>query len=243
LPDPPSASSSLRLFSVPDVMAFAGFVAKRTRRVDFDFSWDEIASIHAAAARGRSVTAHDALCAHAFSALRQLQPGPKPERLVMAVNYRKRVGLPANLLGNVLGTVAVSAGPTDDAASIASNLRSKLQDYAGKHLDYHATLRFVAQYPGRFARMRCMPSMLDPTGGTLIVSSWTRFGLYDLVFGMTAPSRFCSLTDAPLPMLANMFERPAQAGLTLSMHVPVALAKRLDGSTGRALMAQAGSAE
>ncbi|HEY2733288.1 MAG TPA: acyltransferase [Polyangiales bacterium] len=238
LPDPAAAVSTLRVCSVAEIFSIVPLLAQRKVRTDFEFSWDELAELQRSCMGGGQagfVSPSDALCARAFSVLRELSPG-RLARLVIGVNYRKRVGLPANLLGNMVSALSVNVAPTSDAASVASELRAKLIAYASQHADYHATRRFLDQHRKRFERARTVPNLVDPSGSTWIVSNWSNFGIYDLEFDGVAPALFCSLTEAPLPMMTNLFERPGRSGLTLSMHLPEQLARRLGSREGRARM-------
>jgi shikimate O-hydroxycinnamoyltransferase len=239
MPDPASAVSTLRLCSASEVFSLVPLLMQHKTRTDFEFSWDELAELQQWGMRdGRHefVSPCDALCAHAFSVLRALSPERPLGRLVVGVNYRKRVGLPANLLGNMVSTLTVNVEPEGDAVAIASDLRAKLVAYASEHADYHATCRFLNQHQGRFERMRTVPNLIDTRGGTWIVTNWSNFGLYDLDFEGAAPALFCSLTEAPLPLMTNLFERPNRRGLTLSMHLPEVLARRADSAEGRVRM-------
>jgi hypothetical protein len=236
LPDPPSADAGLRVCSAGELLSLARFVAQRQRRLDFAFGWDELAEIEHWASGAGFVSTYDALCAHAFSALRALRPEAPPLRLVLAVNYRKRAGLPADLLGNLFSTLTLAVEPTDEAAAVASKLRAELDAYATRHLDYHATRRFLGEHSGRMQRLRLMPRFVEGTGRTWIVSNWTNFGVYELAFDGALPAHFCSLTRAPLPWMTNIFESPNRSGITLSMHVPEAFASRVDSAQWQARM-------
>jgi hypothetical protein len=239
LPDPANAVSTLRLCSVGEIFSLVPLLMQRKTRTDFEFSWDELAELQQWGMRDGQVgfvSPCDALCAHAFSVLRSLSPERPLVRLVVGVNYRKRVGLPANLLGNMVSPLTVNVEPDDYAAMAASDLRAKLVSYASQHADYHATRRFLDEHPGRFERVRTLPNLVDTSGGTWIVSNWSNFGVYELDFDGVEPALFCSLTEAPLPLMTNLFERPGRGGLTLSMHLPELLARRVGSPEGRTRM-------
>jgi shikimate O-hydroxycinnamoyltransferase len=236
LPDPESSVAALRLCSFGEVFSLAAFALRRKRRVDIQFSQDEMAQLQHSAMRDGFVTESDALCAHAFAVLRKLRPERPVMRLVLAVNYRKRVGLPASLLGNMAGMVTLEADASGDAATMASELRRKLVDFATRHLDHHAVRRFLDQHSGRFERLRVIPNVLDASGGTWIVSNCKSFPVYELEFEGVRPARFSLLTDPPLPMMANLFDRPNRGGTTLTMYLPHVLAQRADSPEGRSLM-------
>ncbi|HTU63955.1 MAG TPA: acyltransferase, partial [Polyangiales bacterium] len=142
MPDPASAVSAMRLVTGGELFALVPFVLQKRQRVDFDFGWDQLEQLQDWAKRDAYVGPYDALCAHASGVLRRLAPERPVEQLALAVNYRKRVGLPANIIGNLISTVTVDLAPKDDDSSdVAHALREKLSNYASAHADYHATRR------------------------------------------------------------------------------------------------------
>ena len=237
MPDPSSAVSAMRLITGSELFSLVPFVLQKRQRVDFDFGWDQLEQLQDWAKRDAYVGPYDALCAHVSGVLRTLYPERPVERLALAVNYRKRVGLPANILGNMISTVTVGLSPKDDDnRSIAHALREKLSTYAAAHADYHATRRFLDEHAGRFERMRVVPSLVDPSGSTWIVTNVAGAGVYDVAFDGLEPSLWCVLTDAPLPLMTAIFDRPERSGVTVSMQLPLALAKRASSPEARALM-------
>ncbi|HKU41165.1 MAG TPA: acyltransferase [Polyangiales bacterium] len=236
IPDPPDAVSSVRLYSFGEMCSLAGFLMQRKRRVDIAFSWDEIEHIQASLTRGTFVTASDALSAHVFWVLQQLQPERPPRRLVLAVNYRKRVGLPSNLVGNLLGTICIDVDADAEPASTAAAIRAQLKAYGRQHVEYHPTRRFLVDHPGAIERLRTMPNFFDASGRTWLLSNAANNGVYELEFGAARPELFCFATAAAAPMMSAMFESPKRAGLTMAMYLPAQLAARADSADGRTLM-------
>jgi len=237
MPDPEGAVSAMRLISAGEVCSLLPFILRRKVRTDFEFSWDQLEQLQRWAARGGFVSVSDGLCAHAAAVLHELAPERPVKQLALAVNYRKRVGLPKNVQGNLISTITVDlTAASSDAARVATELRTRLNDYGSRHADYHATRRFLAEHPGSFARARVVPSLVDAKGGTWIVSNFTNYGVYDLAFDGATPALWCVLTDAPLPLMSVIFERPNRAGITLSMQLPEALAQRAASPEGRARM-------
>jgi hypothetical protein len=78
--------------------------------------------------------------------------------------------------------------------------------------------------------------MFDANRGTWFCTNTTGSGISDLAFGGVAPEQFSALTDAPVPLFAVVLDRPKQRGVTMSLHLPEALAKRLESPEGQALM-------
>lgn len=243
MPDPQGAVSAMRLIRGGELVSLIPFVLQKRQRVDFDFGWDQLEALQAWAKRDGYIGPYDALCAHAAGVLRRLAPERPVEQLALAVNYRKRVGLPDNIIGNMISTVTVGLTPSDhDSSSVAHALREKLSRYASAHADYHATRRFLDEHTGRWQRIRVVPSLVDPTGGTWIVTNVAGAGSYDVGFDGLTPALWCVLTDAPLPLMTAIFDRPARAGVTLSMQLPIALAKRASAPEARRLMSTPPSA-
>lgn len=237
MPDPAGAVSAMRLITGREFFSLIGFVLQKRQRVDFELSWDLLEQLQAWAKRDAYVSPYDALCAHASSVLRQLAPERPVERLALAVNYRKRVGLPENIVGNMISTVTVGLAPkNNDSSWVAHALREKLSSYATQHADYHATQRFLDERSGRFERVRVVPSLVDPSGSTWIVTNGAGSGIYEVAFAGQTPALFCALTDAPLPYMTAIYDRPKRSGITLSMQLPVALAARASTAEARALM-------
>jgi hypothetical protein len=226
LPDPEGAGSLLRLYSPLQIARLLRFAATPREKVHLDFSREELNTIHAALAGDEKLTVNDTFCAHMFSRLRQL-PMPEPlSRLVLLVNYRKRVGLPPNLVGNLLGWVAVTAAPQDDAHTIGKRLRTCLDEYATRHVDHFATARFRAAHRGRLERLRALPSIVYPPGSTLVLSSLTAFSVYDVAFE-SAPLLFSPLSSGLVPWLGIVLDRPDRAGADVVLQVPRALATQV----------------
>lgn len=229
LPDPEGAGSLVRLYSPLEIARFVHFAATRREKVHVDFSRDQLSAIHQALSGDEKLTSNDTFCAHVFSCLRQL-PTPRPlSRLVLLVNYRKRVGLPSNLLGNLLGWVAVSAAPDDDAHVVAKRLRTALDQYATRHVDHFATARFRASHRHPLQRLRSLPSIVYPLGTTLVLSSITAFSVYDVAFESTAPVLFSPLSSGLVPWLGLVLDRPGRAGNDVVLQVPRTLATQVAG--------------
>lgn len=236
LPDPADAAPNLRLFSAVDMVRLARYAATRKRRVDLHFGWHELERIRNAAGRDRAVTKNDAVCAHALLSLRQLETTSPRAALSIMINYRSHTGLPANLLGNLVSMVRVTVRPgCEDLPAVAAELRSKIERF-GQRPDYRVTARLVEAHSGKFERLRCLPAAADPRAGELVIVSWSSGGLYDVVFENTPPALFLTLNSSVVPFFGSCCESPARTGLTLSLHLPEALARRVESEHGQALL-------
>jgi hypothetical protein len=206
------------------------------KRLNLEFSWQDIECIREAAARERSVTVNDALCAHVFATIRRLQRLGASSQLALSVNYRKRLGLPANLLGNMVDLVGTTAQPSDDVAAIAAGLRSRIESFSAGPLGHHGLMELKATNPSRSELMRSTVEYLDPRRGNLMITSWANFGIYELVFQSSRPV-FVHCRNAE-KVLASwfgcVFESPGDRGLTMTLWLPAGLARQLEAELAHA---------
>jgi hypothetical protein len=238
LVDSPGVTSGLRLMP----LSFLRYTAQAMRgqpRFNLAFSWEDMQAIKAEVAPGRAASVDDALWARVFAAIRSIRKQTEPSLLVMAINLRKRLDLPDNLLGNMLAGVPVSVAEGDDASLIAARLRSGIQNFASREVNYHATMKWVAEHFSVLERWRHFPVIIDPSLGYLMVSTVQNFGLYDLIFGSHPPVLFWA-TSGETPMWWGLaFESPGvvreKPGRVLSLWLPPKLGAQLTSEEGRAL--------
>ena len=214
-----------RLLSWREVFGVLGYwLTHPGRRVKLEFSWSEIDAFRAAATRDNPVTAHDALCAHLVLMLRRLDSATR-SHLTVAVNYRKRAGLPAILLGNMTDMVSLTVNAGDDAASIASGLRLCINEFATGPLSHHEMLKLRAAHPGALQRLRYWNDYVP--GSTVAITSV--LGLQDVVFQATAAA--CAEARPSTSDSREMnwiYESPDRTGLVVDMWLPSPVADRVD---------------
>lgn len=214
------------LFKIMYAVQFVG------RQVDLHFSAQEVAAIHAAVAPDGGVTPHDALCAHVVGHLRRLEQIQQPAQHALAVNLRKRLGLPADLGGNLLDFACVRAGAESDVRDIAAELRASIVELSNQPLTFHALKRIADEGAPRALQERYCPAAYDPVQRGLFVSSWANFGLYDLTFGETRPDYVLCAPTTKGVWFALIAERPRAAGLLFRVWLPARLASRMGDAAG-----------
>jgi hypothetical protein len=77
---------------------------------------------------------------------------------------------------------------------------------------------------GRSALERCVPIGFDPARRTIVVSNWSRFGLYDVTFGGQRPIAFCPAATAQIAWVGWLVEGFGGSGLLFTTALPVRLA-------------------
>lgn len=239
LPDVADHDAQLfRLLSWREALYVAWLATTQGRRIDLPVSAAELQAIHASTGRDAFVTRSDTLCAHVFSMICRARGGEGNPQLAISVNLRPRFGLPPNLLGNILDTAVTNVQAPDDPSVVSSDLRSRIIALSSGPLAHHALMRFKAQQPSRSARARCVPSAFDPTRGNLIVTNWTKLGIYEVTFGAQPPLLVHCAPQETGIWGGLIFEGPAQAGITVRLWLPHALAERVAQEHARTALAR-----
>jgi hypothetical protein len=147
----------------------------------------------------------------------------------MTVNYRKRVGIPHNVLGNLVALVAQPVDEVDEAADIAAGLRARLEQYADNYVDYQASMRVFEAHSSPGERLRIASRFFEPGRGDLLVTNWNNFGAYELKFGTSGPWLFVPLAlgASKLPAwFMVVYDLPRLSGLGFAVGLPPAVAER-----------------
>lgn len=240
----PASDSGAALFRLPDAaeaeqLNQAVVQAPRANRsVQVYFGDAELARLRDdfSARAGRRLSVNDCLSAHLVWALRELTGDTEGRRLSLSVNIRPRLGLPDGATGNLVNEITLDypAGALDPI-ELAVRIRDAVDDFVRSHLAVRASQDFLASIgPARFAE--CVPVAFDPIRQTLSLTSWTRAGLYDAVFGGQRPVLASPLANLQLPWIGWLLEGFDQRGLMLTIALPARLAARLRSPDGAAVL-------
>ena len=93
-----------------DICRFAIQVYSPKRTVYLYFPEDEIASLRDAISNrvGRELTRNDVLCAHLLDVMARCRSDhAKEHHASVVVNFRRRIGMPSNVLGNYVDAIAL----------------------------------------------------------------------------------------------------------------------------------------
>lgn len=230
LPPDGSDVSAGRVLGIGELFRYAFYFAgdaRRRRMVSLSFDDEEIERMRTAyGRRGARVSDNDVICAHVCEAIAAGDPVVQRRAFTMSVNIRKRCGLDASLIGNLLDGITVDVAKTDDAATIAANIRRELDGFAERHLKVRAIQRCANQLSA-FDRRRWVPAHFDPFGRNLLLTSWSRFGVYDVSFGDARPYFFMPLPEFPVPWIAIVVEGLEGRGRLFVVSLPTEVADAL----------------
>jgi hypothetical protein len=231
-------------FRLPDAEDAAGIrrefetALRANRTVQVYFSDEEVARMREkfTASAGRRLSTNDVLCGHLVSTIRGLAEDTGEARsLAMPVNIRKHLGIPADMIGNLVSEVFLTAAPNCGPEALAVRIRTELEDFTRSHLSIRANHAFIGSLDPE--RLRdCVPVGFDPTHRTFTVSNWSRFGVYDIAFGGRRPAFFSPAADLQLPWISWLVEGFDNTGFLLTVVVPSRLALRMRSEAGSAAL-------
>jgi hypothetical protein len=218
----------------------AAFAPDANRTVHVYFTDAETARLRAgfSAAAGRPLSVNDVLCAHLVGTIRGLddEDDGRAERLLtLVVNLRRRFGLPAGVIGNLVGNLHVSCPPGAAPETVAAGIRAAVDDFARSHLSYRSNQAFVDTI-GRGRLGECAPIGFDPARRAYVYSDWRGVGAYDVAFGGQRPVYFCQTADLQLPWGGWTSEGIAGAGYLSTVCLPAKLAGRLADADAQAAL-------
>jgi len=207
------------------LLYYMKFKQNSQRWVQFYFSDQELKTMHSAYNKesGQFLTKNDVLSAHILSVFTKAIPQQgkiKGRALDMAINFRGRTKLDQAVTGNMVSTVKVNYEPSGSPMLLAQEIRRKVDHYAEKHLDYYATLDYIEKHGGRKKISQFVPDWLNPYGQSLLLTSWAKFGVYDLNFAGQTPCYFATMGPALFPWITSLYEGPNNQGLIYTASLP-----------------------
>ena len=175
----------------------------------------------------RDLSKNSVLCSHVASFISNLDTYDKKRNLAIAVNYRSRIDLPANILGNFISSINVPVNRQLQPFQIAANLKESIDNFAKQHLDFFSTKKYIEQNGGMKKNARFISTTIDPLKRTLLITNWSNFGVYDLAFGDSKPFYFSYFGNSPFPWLSSIVEGFDNRGLIYSVWLPKKLAQKI----------------
>jgi hypothetical protein len=237
LPHTSRAEPGLRCLGLADMASFVFYKlteARDKRLLSFYFGSDELERLRASlqSELGERLSINDALCAHLFSLIAGRDPKARPRYLSIAVDYRKRVGLPENLLGNMVTNINCLCEPGKAAGQIAGGLRRAADRFVDEHMDYRSNMQFIESHGGAKRIGRFVAKGIDPMGGALFVTNLSKVGVYEITFGGNSPTYFAPTGGAPFPWVSTVYEGFHNRGAVFEVGLPRVIAGRLVSDTG-----------
>ena len=110
---------------------------------------------------------------------------------------------------------------------ISQSLKESIDNFSNLHLDFFSTKEYIEQNGGMKQNARFISTTIDPLKRTLLITNWSNFGVYDIVFGDSKPFYFSYFGNSPFPWLSSIVEGFSNQGLIYSVWLPKELAKKI----------------
>lgn len=198
--------------------------------VHLHFSQEEIVALRDALSAnvGYKLTRNESLCAFLLNKVAQCRTD-KDEycNASIVINYRSRIGMPLNVLGNYVSIVPIRFAKKDGIDLIADAIHSGLNTYSKNDLEPSSLEKFIQENGGLRKIDRLVPQIFLPQHKNFLLSNWSNFGVYSIDFGIAAPFLFLPVGKPLMPWVGCIVEGFNNNGLLASVIVPAKIASKL----------------
>ena len=175
----------------------------------------------------KKLSKNDILCAHIFRIISELDAYDKKRYLSIVINYRARIKLPQSILGNFVSTPNILTDQRVDPFQLAQELRASVDNFQRLNMNFFATKEYIKEKGGIKKIDRFVDLSIERLKRTLLITNWSNFGVYNIIFGEAKPFFFSSFGDYSFPWLSSITEGFSNNGLVYSVLLPTKLAKKL----------------
>lgn len=221
---------NLTCLTMSDSFDFLLEVCKSKKYIYFYFTHDEINAMKGSLSKksGKKLSRNDALCSHLLNIIRACRSDKAQSFYTSIVmNMRKRLNMPAMLVGNFLDAISIQYNNKISFHAIAEMIHTKVKTYQKDNYNPFYTLNFVNQNGGLKNINRFIPRELLPRYKNLIFTNWTNFDVYAIDFGVVKPNLFLPLGKSPISWVSSIVEGFNNKGLIVSLVLPSKIEKRL----------------
>ena len=227
-----NTTSGVRYLSISELLkliAYRPFAARTKTVLRFHFSDRELDNMKQVFSEinGESISKNAALCAHMMSLILKLDSGKERRQLSVVVNYRIKEKLPDAISGNFVTCVNLLVNRKTLSFQLAKELKTAVNHFQDLHMDFFPTKECIENKGGRKKLSRFASIFFNPLEKTLMVTNWSKFDVFDIVFGEAQPFYFTSLSNYPFSWLSSITNGFTNNGLIYSIHLPNKLANKL----------------
>lgn len=224
--------SGVRYLSIGELLKlilYRPFAARTKTVLRFHFSEMELDNMKQMFSdiNGESISKNAALCAHMMGLIYKLDSGKDERKLSIVVNYRAKEKLPDAISGNFVTCVNLLVNQQIHSFELAKKLKTAVNHFQELHMDFFPTKKCIENKGGRKKLNRFASIFFNPLEKTLMVTNWSKFDVFDILFGEAQPFYFTSLSNYPFSWLASITNSFSNNGLIYSIHLPNKLAKKL----------------
>jgi shikimate O-hydroxycinnamoyltransferase len=177
---------------------------------------------------GYKLSRNDALCAHLLEIMMHYRAdNTKLCHASVVINFRKRIEMPENLLGNYIDAIPITYGANQTVADIANYIHLRVKHYLKENFHPSHGLKFIENNGGMKIVNRIIPPRFLPKYKNMIFTNWSKFEVYSVDFGVISPYLFLPITLAPIPWVCSIVEGFNNQGVLMSLTLPTELTQRL----------------
>lgn len=225
-------SSGVRYLKLKEFLQLIFYLllpVKNKRVLQIYFSEDELKNMKQdfLVKTAQNLSTNDVFCAYLLGILSELDPSSEIKSLSIAVNYRSRMKLPENILGNFISFMTLINNQKFEPLQLAQNLRASIDNFPQLHMNFFSTQKYIEQNGGQKKIDRFLYTGIDPMKNQLLITNWSKFGVYDINFLDSKPIYFTPFSDSPFPWLSVIVEGFFNQGLIYSVALPNKLANIL----------------
>lgn len=222
----PDATPGLRFLGLKDALGLVYYLnvkARKKKTLQFYFSDAELAALKDDYSNHNetAVSTNDAIAAHLFSVFANLDGDISAKTLSLAVNARTRMDIPQNIVANVISPLDLRAPRPFDKYRFAGEIRTALNEFGSRHLNFLANHRLVDSHGGVGNIGRFVLRALDPAKGNILITNWNRTGLYGDGFGDGQLFYFAPVGKVDLPWASAITEGFDGKGLIVHITLPL----------------------
>lgn len=171
-----NTTPSVRYLNAKELLKLVFYMLWRARNklgLRFYFSENELSNMKQdfTEKTGQILSKNDVLCAHLFRIISELDGYNKKRYLSVVINYRNRIKLPQNILGNFVSTTNILTSQLVDPFQLAQELRASVDNFQRLHTNFWATKEYIEEKGGSKKMNRFVDLSIDPLNRTLLIST------------------------------------------------------------------------
>ncbi|MCE5316130.1 MAG: hypothetical protein LLG04_02035 [Parachlamydia sp.] len=216
----------LKRLSPLDILRFLKQIYSPKKSVYLYFTQQELEALRQNL--GSTLTRNDVLSAHLLNLLACCRTDQKPiHNASIVLNFRKRIGMPQNALGNYVDAVPLQIPQPQEVSVLAHAIHAAVHNYGPETVKRHPSLNLIEKFGGLWQIQRILPTDYLPHHRNLIITNWSNFDVYSIDFGLAKPHLFLPVGRALIPWVCCIAEGFDNQGLLAVLLLPSKVAKRL----------------
>ncbi len=211
----------LKILSLMDIFRLILKVCSPKKTIYLYFSPEEIAAIKNELNQSSTTTLsrNDAICAYMLDIIDKCRADHAEFfNASIVLNYRKRISMPSNVLGNFFDTIMLKNRTPIEIKPVAESIHHALQHYDSNR--YWELMKFVHAHGGIKNISRVIEKGVLAQNKPCFFTNWSNFSVYSIDFGIAEPYLFLPIGQDLVPWVSCIVEGFENKGLLVSLLLP-----------------------